>query len=286
MLSSIRTPYFTRPSSCFSFGLNSYRFSFNGKENDNEVEGDGNWQEYGMRMYSPRLGRFPNVDPISKQFPQLTPYQFSANSPVENIDLDGLEPLKNGYVTKDMREGNTKLNVSNSVSLGTTDPSKALGKMSTKLNTPPPQSEKEKPAGHVESFSAGFAFVGGLSLEYGTVTDTKGNSNKFFNVSGNIGFGLGAGFNSKDIFNQPGNDFKASDYAGSGFSFSGNGSIVGVSKGGNIDSRNGAIGPQILVGGLNYREESTTIGLSSAKSLKASLGGYFSIGKTKLISDK
>ncbi len=69
----------------------SYRFGFNGKENDNEVNGDGNWQDYGMRMYSPRLGRFPNVDPLTKDYPFLSTYQYAANCPIKFIDIDGLE---------------------------------------------------------------------------------------------------------------------------------------------------------------------------------------------------
>lgn len=70
-----------------------YRFGFNGKENDNEVKGTGNQQDYGKRIYDPRLGRFLSVDPLIKSFPQLSPYQFADNNPILNIDLDGLEPL-------------------------------------------------------------------------------------------------------------------------------------------------------------------------------------------------
>jgi len=69
----------------------SYRYGFNGKENDNEVKGEGNQQDYGMRMYDPRLGRFLSVDPIAKNYPELTPYQFASNTPIQAIDLDGLE---------------------------------------------------------------------------------------------------------------------------------------------------------------------------------------------------
>jgi RHS repeat-associated protein len=69
----------------------SYRYGFNGKENDNEIKGIGNQQDYGMRIYDPKLGRFLSVDPITKQYPELTPYQFASNSPIEAIDLDGLE---------------------------------------------------------------------------------------------------------------------------------------------------------------------------------------------------
>lgn len=68
-----------------------YRYGFNGKENDNEVKGAGNQQDYGMRIYDARLGRFLSVDPIAKKYPELTPYQFSSNTPIQAIDLDGLE---------------------------------------------------------------------------------------------------------------------------------------------------------------------------------------------------
>jgi uncharacterized protein RhaS with RHS repeats len=44
-----------------------------------------------MRIYDPRLGRFLSVDLIAKQYPELTPYQFASNTPIQAIDLDGLE---------------------------------------------------------------------------------------------------------------------------------------------------------------------------------------------------
>jgi len=69
----------------------AYRYGFNGKENDNEVKGAGNQQDYGMRIYDPRIGKFLSVDPITNQYPELTPYQFASNTPIQAIDLDGLE---------------------------------------------------------------------------------------------------------------------------------------------------------------------------------------------------
>jgi RHS repeat-associated protein len=71
-----------------------YRYGFNGKENDNEVKGEGAQQDYGFRIYDPRLGRFLSMDPMSKSYPYLTPYQFASNSTVGGIDLDGLEFFK------------------------------------------------------------------------------------------------------------------------------------------------------------------------------------------------
>jgi RHS repeat-associated protein len=73
---------------------NSYRYGFNGKENDNEVKGEGNQQDYGERIYDPRIGKFLSVDPITAKYPELTPYQFASNRPIDGIDLDGLEFLK------------------------------------------------------------------------------------------------------------------------------------------------------------------------------------------------
>lgn len=78
----------------FSNRTRVYSYGFNGKENDDEVKGTGNQQDYGMRIYDPRLGRFLSVDPISRDYPSLTPYQFAGNSPIQFIDADGLEPAK------------------------------------------------------------------------------------------------------------------------------------------------------------------------------------------------
>lgn len=44
-----------------------------------------------MRIYDPRVGRFLSMDPISKSYPMLTPYQFASNTPIQAIDLDGGE---------------------------------------------------------------------------------------------------------------------------------------------------------------------------------------------------
>jgi uncharacterized protein RhaS with RHS repeats len=46
-----------------------------------------------MRIYDPRVGRFLSVDPIAVKYPELTPYQFASNTPIDAIDLDGLEAV-------------------------------------------------------------------------------------------------------------------------------------------------------------------------------------------------
>jgi len=92
------------PGRKFTGGSVTYRYGFNGKEEDDEVKGDGNQQDYGMRVYDGRLGRFLSNDPLSKSFPYYSPYHFAACNPIRNLDLDGGEPL-------DFRENWVKMTV-------------------------------------------------------------------------------------------------------------------------------------------------------------------------------
>ena len=64
-----------------------YRYGFNGKENDNEVKGEGNQQDYGMRIYDLRLGRFLSVDPLTKSYPSWSPYPFAMNRPIDGVRI-------------------------------------------------------------------------------------------------------------------------------------------------------------------------------------------------------
>lgn len=52
---------------------------------------DGNNYDYGFRIYNPQIGRFLSLDPLQTKFPWYTPFQFSGNSPILNVDLDGRE---------------------------------------------------------------------------------------------------------------------------------------------------------------------------------------------------
>jgi RHS repeat-associated protein len=92
-----------------------YRFGFNGKENDNEVKGKGNQQDYGMRIYDTRLQRFLSTDPLYKSYPELTPYQYASNSPIENIDLDGLEKYSIHYTVRNGKDVILKITTDNSL---------------------------------------------------------------------------------------------------------------------------------------------------------------------------
>jgi RHS repeat-associated protein len=73
-----------------------YRYGFNGKEDDKDIESGA--QDYGMRIYDTRIGKFLSVDPITSKYPMLTPYQFASNRPIQGIDQDGLEFFKKNDV--------------------------------------------------------------------------------------------------------------------------------------------------------------------------------------------
>ncbi len=61
--------------------------------NDKELfdDADLNWYDYGFRNYDPQIGRFVQLDPLTDDYPFLTPYQYASCDPVTNIDIDGLE---------------------------------------------------------------------------------------------------------------------------------------------------------------------------------------------------
>ena len=62
--------------------------------NDKEIidEGDLDWYDYGFRNYDPQIGRFVQLDPLTDDYRDLTPYQYAGCEPIANTDMDGLEP--------------------------------------------------------------------------------------------------------------------------------------------------------------------------------------------------
>jgi RHS repeat-associated protein len=91
------------------YQADGYRYGFNGKQDDDEVNGVGNFQDYGFRYYDPRIARFMSADPLivsEQKYPELSSYQFASNTPLQATDLDGLEAYhfsrivdKNGNTT-------------------------------------------------------------------------------------------------------------------------------------------------------------------------------------------
>jgi RHS repeat-associated protein len=63
------------------------RYLYNGKE---QMEGTGLYA-YGFRYYDPVIGRFTGVDPIADQFAFVSGFNYAENSPINGIDLHGLQ---------------------------------------------------------------------------------------------------------------------------------------------------------------------------------------------------
>ncbi|MEL6276717.1 MAG: RHS repeat-associated core domain-containing protein, partial [Bacteroidota bacterium] len=77
-------------------GLGTYRYGFNGKENDEDGEfGNATHYDYGFRIYNPMIARFLSVDPLADHPNQVdkSPYQYAWNNPVSLNDPDGRCPF-------------------------------------------------------------------------------------------------------------------------------------------------------------------------------------------------
>ena len=71
----------------FASSNNVQPYKYNGKELD--TKNGLNWYDYGARHYDPALGRFMTVDRYAEKYSSMSPYQYAANSPVMNIDVNG-----------------------------------------------------------------------------------------------------------------------------------------------------------------------------------------------------
>ncbi|MEQ8574080.1 MAG: RHS repeat-associated core domain-containing protein, partial [Fulvivirga sp.] len=70
-------------------------FLFNGKERISDF--DLNWDNFGARMYMADIGRWGVVDPMADKGPNLTPYRYAFNNPINVIDPDGRYEVNIGY---------------------------------------------------------------------------------------------------------------------------------------------------------------------------------------------
>ena len=79
---------------------NTQPYKYNGKELD--AKKGLNWYDYGARHYDAALGRFTTNDRFAEKYYSMSPYQYGANSPVGNIDVNGdsiiIKPNANGII--------------------------------------------------------------------------------------------------------------------------------------------------------------------------------------------
>ncbi|MBU3661379.1 MAG: hypothetical protein FGM14_16035 [Flavobacteriales bacterium] len=78
--------------------VGTYRYGYTGKEDDNEISGNGNSYDFGNRQYDPRIGRWLSLDPLKAIYPSMSPYCYAGNTPIAAKDPDGrLIIFVNGY---------------------------------------------------------------------------------------------------------------------------------------------------------------------------------------------
>ncbi len=73
---------------------NNYKYS--GKELDQETMGGSplDWYYFGARYYDAEIARFLTVDPLTSIQPDVNPYHYCHNNPINLIDPTGMNDEK------------------------------------------------------------------------------------------------------------------------------------------------------------------------------------------------
>ncbi len=71
-----------------------YRYKFNGKEGQGMFGVD--YLDYGARPYDPYIASWISPDPLSRKYPNISPYVFCNSNPVNFVDPDGKIVHPNG----------------------------------------------------------------------------------------------------------------------------------------------------------------------------------------------
>jgi RHS repeat-associated protein len=82
-----------------TYSVENYKYGFNGKENQDELLGEANGQDFGARMYDARVARWWGLDEKLSKKASFSPFLFGANNPIIFVDPDGKAEYwsKDGY---------------------------------------------------------------------------------------------------------------------------------------------------------------------------------------------
>ena len=183
-----------------------------------------NYSYFGMRYYDSDASIFISVDPLAKERPSLSPYNYCSLNPISRVDPTGalddewdILKTKDGSVDikwKSTRGGN-KIQHINFVN----ENNEAKGSISLKtskenirnLNFEKKETGEDK-RGHIVSVANGIAAAGpiGIMGDIGSVTDSYGNSKMYFTIGWAQGYGAGAGMG----YNSTNKAFRTEDMNG------------------------------------------------------------------------
>jgi len=212
--------------------------------------------DYGARFYMPDIGRWGVIDPLAEKHPEMTPFRYSFNNPINATDPTGLleEWIQEGdtfswddrvidqetatkfhegskYIGKEATvtsiersTGNvldrTSLNSDGSVTQnGKTITGNSIEKRSFS-NQAGSTFNPRQTAGSFYGISANFAAIGGFGISAGKVYDSVGDSSWYFSFNGNIGLGMGASADIGAVTPTGDNQFLVADFEGKGASYS------------------------------------------------------------------
>ena len=77
------------PSRQWSDPNSKYKYGFNGKDKDEDINVNGGSYDFGARIYDSRLGRWLSLDPMMKEFAFESNYAYVSNSPIIYLDVKG-----------------------------------------------------------------------------------------------------------------------------------------------------------------------------------------------------
>jgi RHS repeat-associated protein len=80
------------------------KYQYNGKEFNADL--GLNLLDYGARWYDPAVGRFTSVDPLAEKYKDMSPYNYTINNPISNVDPNGMDVYLFYHVKSENKEDN------------------------------------------------------------------------------------------------------------------------------------------------------------------------------------